>query len=334
VAAAGDASDLSTVNGAAHHPLFGEMMAVVAALVFSWTSVFFTAAGHRLGVTTVNLLRLPCATFCLAVTHLALTGRLMPVGLDSAGAFWIGLSGVVGLAVGDSALFRAFTLIGPRRGMMMMAAAPVFTVVLAWLLLGEQLDWRALLGIATVIGGVLLATMGKDEGGGRFRGLPRTVLRRGLILALVAAAGQGLGSAFAKLGMTGPPPDTAATAAGVSANGVDPLGATLGRMFWASLAYWLFVVPQRGLRNLLTPLRDRRGTAALVVAILMGPFISVWISLVAIKHAEAGVAQVLLGTVPIFVILPAWLVYRDRPSPLSLVGVVVAVAGGALLFLG
>ena len=30
---------------------------------------------------------------------------------------------------------------------------------------------------------------------------------------------------------------------------------------------------------------------ALVVAILLGPFISVWISLVAIKHTEAGIAQ-------------------------------------------
>ena len=65
----------------------------------------------------------------------------------------------------------------------------------------------------------------------------------------------------------------------------------------------------------------------------MGPFISVWISLVAIKNTEAGIAQVLLGMVPIFVVLPAWLVYRDRPSPLSLFGIAIAVAGGALLFL-
>jgi drug/metabolite transporter (DMT)-like permease len=298
-------------------------MAVVAAIIFSWTSIFFTAAGQRLGVTTVNLLRLPCGTFCLAVTHYALTGRLVPAGLDVSAAFWIGLSGVVGLAIGDSALFRSFTMIGPRRGMMMMAAAPAFTVVTAWILLGERLDGQALLGVATVIGGILLATVGKDEGGGRFRRPAPALLRRGLLLALVAAAGQGLGSAFAKLGMT-----TEATAVGI-----DPLGATLGRMFWAFVAYWVVVLPRRNLLQLLAPLRDRRGTAALVVAILMGPFVSVWISLVAIKHTEAGVAQVLLGTVPIFVVLPAWLVYRDRPSPLSLVGVVVAVAGGALLFL-
>ena len=70
-----------------------------------------------------------------------------------------------------------------------------------------------------------------------------------------------------------------------------------------------------------------------VVTTFLGPYLSVYVSIVAIRHAEAGVAQVLLGAVPIFVMGPAWLVYRDRPSPLALLGVVVAVAGGALLFL-
>ncbi len=319
-------------------------MAVLAALIFAWTSIFFTMAGQRLGVTTVNLLRLPIAALCLGITHLLVTGRLVPEHLDLAAPGWIGLSGVVGLAVGDSALFRSFTLIGPRRGMMMMAAAPLFTVVVAWFLLDESLGAVTLLGMAAIIGGVLLAVGGKDPGGGRFRGLPRTVLRRGFLLALVGAAGQGLGSAFAKLGMIGGGAEAGigagagavaagAVAAGAIATGVDPLGATLVRMTAAALVYWLVVLPRHRLTDLLRPLRDRRGAVALAVAIFMGPYVSVWISLVAIKHASAGVAQALLGLVPIFVIGPAWLVYRDRPSPLSLVGVAVAVGGSVLLFL-
>ena len=129
---------------------------------------------------------------------------------------------------------------------------------------------------------------------------------------------------FAKIGMVGSVPDGA---------GVDPLGATLVRMVWAAVAYWLVILPRQNVRHLGQKLRDRKGVAALVVAILMGPFISVWISLVAIRHTEAGIAQVLLGMVPIFVILPAWLVHRDRPSMMSVLGVAAALGGGALLFL-
>ena len=84
---------------------------------------------------------------------------------------------------------------------------------------------------------------------------------------------------------------------------------------------------------LLASLGDRRGLGNLAAATVLGPYVSVYLSILALRHAEAGVAQVLLGAVPIFVMGPAWLAYRDRPSPLALVGVVVAVAGGALLFL-
>lgn len=299
----------------------GELAALLAAFIFAWTSVFFTAAGHRLGVTLVNLVRLPAAAACLGLTHLALTGRLWPADLAPAEQAWIGLSGIVGLAVGDSALFRSFTLVGPRRGMTVMALAPVFTVVVAWALVGEQLGLQALVGIAVVIGGVMLAARGRDPGGGRFRALPAPLLRTGFLLALVGAACQGLGSAFAKLGM------------GPAGGGVDPLGATLVRLAWATVAYWLVVLPRQDLRLLRQRLRDRRGTGALAVAVLLGPFLSVWISLVAIKHTEAGVAQVFLGMVPIFVLLPSWVVYRDSPTARTLLGVAVAVAGGALLFL-
>ena len=114
---------------------------------------------------------------------------------------------------------------------------------------------------------------------------------------------------------------------------MEPLSATLIRLVWATVFYWLAVAFRLDWRATLGGLRDRRGVAALAVAIFMGPFISVWISLVAIKNTEAGIAQVLLGMVPIFVVLPAWLVYRDRPTAASLLGIAVAVAGGALLFL-
>ena len=301
---------------------FGEFMALAAAFVFSWTSVFFTEAGRRLGVTVVNLFRLPGAALCLAATHRALTGHWWPADLAPADQLWIGLSGVLGLAVGDSALFRAFTTIGPRRSMTLMALAPVFTVTVAWFALGEQLGLLAMLGIGLIIGGVIVANTGK-VGSGAFAVVERRVFRTGIALALVGSAGQGLGSVCAKLGMVGSGPGP----------GVDPLGATLVRLCWATVAYWLVVLPRQSPARIRTCLQDRRGVGALVVAILMGPYVSVWMSLVAIRNTDAGVAQVLLGMVPIFVVVPAWIVYRDRPTVLSLAGIVAAVAGGALLFL-
>jgi len=41
---------------ALHPAHYGEFMALLAALIFSWTSVFFTIAGHRFAVTGGALL--------------------------------------------------------------------------------------------------------------------------------------------------------------------------------------------------------------------------------------------------------------------------------------
>ena len=154
-------------------------------------------------MTTVNLLRLPGAALCLGSMHLILYGTIWPADLAWQDQLWIGLSGIVGLAIGDSALFKAFTLVGPRRSMTMMALAPVYTTIIAWSVLGEHLSLWALLGIVVVIAGVMTATLGRDKGSGDFGGLPRQVMRTGLLLALIGSVGQGLGSVLAKLGMTG-----------------------------------------------------------------------------------------------------------------------------------
>ena len=58
-----------------------------------------------------------------------------------------------------------------------------------------------------------------------------------------------------------------------------------------------------------------------------GQVVHIQIALRADQVASSGS----FGAVPIFVLGPAWLVYRDRPSPVALVGVVIAVAGGAIL---
>jgi drug/metabolite transporter (DMT)-like permease len=184
-------------------------------------------------------------------------------------------------------------------------------------LLNEKLGPLAILGMVLIVGGVWGATLGQDEGGGPFRALPLAVRRRGTFDGLMAGICQGLGATCAKLGM--------AT--------VAPLPATLVRMTWATIAITLVLVLQRRATGLLGRFRDRRALVPALGAVILGPFLGVWGSLAAFKHADTGVAMALISTVPILVLLPSWVVYRDKPSPTSLVGVVVAVAGGALLFL-
>ena len=106
------------------------------AFCWSMTALFFGAASRRIGQFHVNQIRLVQACLMLGAAT-AITGAFAP-------APWVqllllGLSGLVGLTLGDAALFLCLQIMGPRRGSLIMALAPGFAVMLMVPLLGEVL---------------------------------------------------------------------------------------------------------------------------------------------------------------------------------------------------
>jgi len=294
----------------------GETMAVLTSFVWSWGSMLFTGAGRRVGSAAVNFARLPLAALCLGATYLLTSGRVWPPS-DAAHIGWLAVSGFIGLALGDSFLFYAFAAIGPRRSMLAFSSAPVFTALTAWWILGETLGPAAFLGMGMILGGVVLAQSGTDAGGGPFRNLPPALLRRGYVAALLGGACQGVGATLAKVGM----------------ETVPPLPAAFVRMVFGTIAMTIVVAWRGELRSHTRRVLDGRTFALLCGAVVLGPFLGMWSSLAAFRYADAGVAMALIGTVPVMVLLPSWVVYRDHPSRRSLLGAILAVAGGAVLFL-
>jgi drug/metabolite transporter (DMT)-like permease len=133
----------------------GEIAALGTSVCWTFTSIFFTLSGRRVGSVIVNQARLLLAVVFLSITHLLVLGVLLP---DQPGLyrwFWLGLSGVIGLVLGDGFLFRAFVLIGPRRSVLLMALVPIISTLMAWLFLGETLGVTRIVAIGLTVGGVV-----------------------------------------------------------------------------------------------------------------------------------------------------------------------------------
>ena len=92
----------------------GELAALFTSVAWSFTSLQFTLAGRRVGSAVVNRTRLLIAFIFLSLTHLLLTGALWPQSAAPARWFWLGISGIIGLVLGDACLFQSYVLIGPR----------------------------------------------------------------------------------------------------------------------------------------------------------------------------------------------------------------------------
>ncbi len=74
---------------------------------------------------------------------------------------WLILSGLIGIAAGDTFFFAALRLLPVHQLIVLMMLAPGITLIMAILFLGEMPSPIAWLGIALVLSGVTL-TLGAD----------------------------------------------------------------------------------------------------------------------------------------------------------------------------
>jgi drug/metabolite transporter (DMT)-like permease len=297
-------------------------------MLWTATSLLFTAAGKRIGPTLVNAARIALAIVLLGLTHRALAGTWFP-DVVARQVLLLALSGIIGLAIGDQALFTAFVDIGPRLSMLIMTTAPLFAAFFGWIALDETLHGPAWLGIALVIAGVAWVIFERP------RRTPRTIAShrvRGVLLALVAAACQAAGLLLSKQGMGHGwlPPDQR----------LPPQAATFVRVLFAGLGvlpiFALHTYRQRVRRPIHgPPLRvgsPRVGLLFAAAGAVVGPFLGVWMSLVASDRAPLGIAQTLCSLPPIFLLPFVALIHKEHISARAVLGAFIAVGGVGWLF--
>jgi drug/metabolite transporter (DMT)-like permease len=295
----------------------GEIAALLTSLCWSLTSVQFTLAGQRLGSGVVNRVRLVLAALFLASVHLLLYGQPLPLDAEPFRWGWLGLSGTVGLVLGDASLFQSFVLIGPRRGMLLMTLVPVISTLLAWGWLGETLLPIEIGAIFLTVGGIAWVVSERQpevetgvESQGRY-GV-------GVLLGAGGALGQALGLVLAKQGLVGDFPS---------------LSAALIRMVISVVVIWAFTLVQGQVKTVLGALGDRKALGHVVGGALTGPFAGVWLSMVAVQRAPVGIASTLMALSPIMLIpLSRW-AFREQVSPRAVAGTAVALVGAAIIFL-
>lgn len=297
---------------AAAPTLLGEAACLGAALLWAVSVQLFSGPILRHGARAVNLFKCTFASLLLAVT-VAATGSWRAFGATPT---WdlglIAFSGLLGLTLGDTALFAAVSRIGPHRALLLQTLAPIFAAAIA-IGLGERLSPAQWLGSAVILAGVGVVLAGDREPG-------RVVtagLGLGIVLGVVSAFGQGAGVVVAKLGMTTLPilPATLLRLA-VGAGGLVAVGTLTGSLRRAAATL------------------GGGSIGRLTLASLFGTYLAMLLMMAGIAWAPASVAAVLLATPPVFGLVVECVVRRRWPSGSGLVGTLVAVAGVAVLAAG
>jgi drug/metabolite transporter (DMT)-like permease len=295
--------------------LVGQFAALTTACCWAFTSIFFTIAGQRVGSVVVNRVRLVMAMLLLAITHLIMFGTIFPFQAEPQRWFWLGISGVIGLVLGDAMLFQAYVMIGTRLPILLLSLAPVISTVLAWTFLGEHLTAVELLAIAITVGGIVWVVADKHRERHTIGGKK---LALGLLLGFGGAFGQAAGLIASKLGLYGDFP---------------ALSGNLIRMTVAAAVMWLLTIFTGKARYTIGKLSDTKAVRAMLGGAITGPFIGVWMSLVAIKLARIGIASTIMAFSPILTIPLVRIYFKEKVSIHAVLGTVTAIVGIAILFL-
>ncbi|MDD2219335.1 MAG: DMT family transporter [Desulfoplanes sp.] len=291
----------------------GEITALATALAWAIGATLQARAAKDLGSLQLNLIRLPLTLALFGIT-LAVTAT--PLRFTTPSVLWLSLSGIIGLAVGDTFLYAGLTRIGARLGVLIFSFAPALTCLLGVLFLGETLTTTAILGIATTMTGILWVVMEKTPGAHH---MSRSSSLPGVLLTAMATVCQAVGMIVVKKGL--------------GSHG-DPLLATTIRMVAATAVIWPTALVTGTAKNPLRLLsRHRKSIKYVIAGTLLGPFIGIWLSVIAVNLTQTGIAATLIATEPIFMIPVIFFLEKERPTLRGLAGTVIAVSGTVLIFL-
>ncbi len=292
----------------------GEFSALLAAFFWSLSSVVYSQAGQKIPAIGLNLTKGVIAITLFVIT-LILRGSLFPnVELPIVGLLL--LSGIIGIAIGDSAFFTTLKCLGPRRALLMETLAPPLTAILAFIFLQERLPLVAWLGIfLTVLGVAWVITERVGDGV-----VGSTHLKRGLLFGLLAEICQAVGILLSHLAL--------------NQTEISPLWSTLLRLSGGTgvLLLWL-LINRQNIDLILKPLQSRRTFLVIGLATFLGTYLGIWLQQTALKFSAAGIVQALSSTSPLFV-LPIAVSLGDRVSLRAILGAIIAIAGIVLLFQG
>jgi drug/metabolite transporter (DMT)-like permease len=297
--------------------LLGEIAALFTSVCYSAGSTLFTRAGQMVGSLVVNRLRLLVALIYLLLAHLLLGMPVFPY-IEPFRWFWLSVSGVIGLAFGDTLLLQAFVLVGVRLSLLMMSFTPILSVLFGWLFLAERVSNLEMLGILLTVCGIawVIVEYKQDLKNGI---IPLRKYLLGLLLGLSSAVTQTLAYVTSKTGLQGNFP---------------ALTGSLVRMLAGALALWLITLFTRQVRFTFHKLSDQpRAMLLIIVGGFVGPFLGVTFSLVAIQNAPVGIASTLMALPPVFLLPVGYLFFKERIGWQAVLGTLLAIAGVAVLFL-
>jgi drug/metabolite transporter (DMT)-like permease len=291
----------------------GELSALLTAFLWSGTSFAFASAAKRIGSLQLNINRMVIASILLFITSIIAGFSFL---LSVSQIINLTISGIIGLVLGDTFLFKAFQNIGARLSMLLMALSPAMSSILAFFFLDEKLPLAGLIGIVVTIFGIAVVVLERKE----TPNVTYKISKIGIVYGLLGALGQAGGLIFAKFAFQD--------------GKLNEMVATFVRIISSVTIMMAGALIMKRYKNpVLLYKKDLKAFGSTIIGTILGPYLGITFSLIAIAHTKVGIAATLMSMMPIIMLPIVRYVYKEKLNWQAIAGAFIAVAGVAVLFL-
>lgn len=294
----------------------GYLAALGAAASWAFAGLLSVGPVRQLGPIPFNALRMLMVATLLTV-WLAVSGQWSWPKSDTIGVLM--LSGFVGIFLGDTLLFTAVKILGPRMAGLLFATNAPLTFIIGVVFFSESYALWNLVGVLGVIVGVFIAITSRATAGKHHWEQSVGHVSWGLLAGFGAATCQSLGVVLI---------------ANLLSEGQNPVFATMLRVWVAVFFLFLTLLLMPRFSGGFRPYRllTLRLTGRLFLSGFMGMALGMSLYLTSVSLAPMGVVTILSATTPVILLPIAWLLTRERPHNRSLYAAALVVMGAALIF--
>ena len=286
----------------------GELAALGAALCWAFSGVISTEPIRKIGAFAFNRLRMILVLFMLIIISW-FNSNWEIYSIEILNTLLI--SGLVGIFIGDTALFNSIKILGPSRSAVIFSLNAPLTILMSWFFLNEKLKILTLFGCISVLVGVLIAILGRKTDYSFNLDAIQGKLLFGVFFGIIAAFGQALGSIIAKPAMV---------------SGIDPFMASGIRVSITTVAYIFFSLFYKESKKNLS-----NYSLKLLFHILISGFLAMVLGmtllLFSLTSSKTGIAATLSSTTPIIILPILWIKTKKAPPLIAWVGAFISIVG-------
>lgn len=276
------------------------IVALLSAASWAFATVVFDRIGKVVPYVGITFLK-GIFSIILMIVLLIFTGGLHDIGIWEFS--FLALSGIIGISLGDSLFFKSLQDLGAKVQVIFFLLGQIFTMILSLLLLGELLSLEQYIGAVVLLTGIVIVIWGKQDNH------PNKV--RGIVCGLLSILCFSVSAIMVKMAIAE----------------VEVITATFYRMLFGTIFTLGFGVVGKQLPSWIKPLKDKRLLILFILNVFVITYGGFLLSMVAVKLISVSLVSVLGTTEPVFVLLFAYLINKDKIAKQEVIGTMITLIG-------